>query len=105
MDKATVGTSVYVYSLDSNGNVIERKATIARRKTAEKYMVVRLYGGQMMCLPKNPRTIIKDAMWSDVSQKAVYVEKMTDILYDRMELYRDKLQTVTKKMKNMRACV
>lgn len=98
-----IGTYVYVYSLDSDGKVVERKATITSKR--EKYIVVRLYGGQMMSLAKTPRTIRKDAMWTDVSQKALYVDKMTELLYQRMEKHRDKIQSAARKLKNMRACI
>lgn len=98
-----VGALVYVYSLDDCGKVVERKGTITN--IGEKYIVVRLYGGQMMSLTKTPRTICKDAMWTDVSQKALYVDKMTEILYQRMEKHRDKIQSAARKLKNMRACI
>lgn len=102
MDKK-VGASVYVYSLDDCGKVVERKATITSK--GEKYIVVRLYGGQMMSLAKTPRTICKDAMWTDASQKALYIDKMTEILHQRMEKHRDEIQSASRKLNNMRACI
>lgn len=96
---------VYIYSMDAAGRVKERRGIVQRHKRGSGFIIVTLENGQKMVLPEHAGEIQKDAMWARTAQKNVYVKKMLDILYERWETYRGKMESTTRKIHAMRECV
>ena len=92
---------VYVYSMANDGHVIERTGVITSR--SKECAVARVQDGHNVILARKAGEIRNNAMWSVVPQRLVYVEKMLDILVDRRELYRDRLEATTRRIANIRA--
>ena len=94
--------TVRVYSIATDGEVIERIGIISRK--TDKNIIVTLYGGQRMSLPKTPCVVRKDVMWSSYPCKNVYIEQMLEILVERRESYRSRLESTSRKIANIREC-
>ena len=96
------GTPVYVYTITNDGEVLERVGIVS--KQTDKSLTVTMYGGQKMVLNRKSGVITKDAMWSKVPQKNVYIELMLDILTERRATYQERIRTTTIRINNIRQC-
>ena len=94
------GASVYVYTLSSDGHVVERVGTVNKR--TDDSLIVTVSGRQHIILSRRSGEIKNNSMWSKTPQKNVYIEKMLDILTARQAECRDKLAAVTRKIANIR---
>ena len=91
---------IYIYTLNNNGEVVERNGTITRR--TEKSIVASVYGGQRLLLDRCADTIHNDAMWSYKPHKCFYAEKMLEILVERKAAFQNSLDATTRRIINIR---
>ena len=104
MADVRIGETVHVYSMAEDGRVVDRLGVVQSKSKLNGTIIIRLYDGQRMSLPFQAGSIAKDAMWSRAAKKNVYIELMLEILADRQEIYRHKLQATTRKIGVMRSC-
>lgn len=98
------GDEIYVYAIKNSGEVMERKAHIISRPRGEQYMLVSFPDGQRMAVTNKAGELYHDVMWSTIKQKNIYIEKITDVLLDRLEEYRRKMTATSKRITMIRDC-
>lgn len=91
---------IYIYTINNNGEVVERSGTINHR--TEKAVVASVSGGQRLLLHRCADTIHNDAMWSYKPHKCFYAEKMLDILVERRASFQNSLDATTRRINNIR---
>jgi len=104
MADVRIGETVHVYSMAEDGSVIDRLGVVQSKSRVNDTILIRLDGGQRVALPFRAGKIDKDSMWSAAAKKNVYIEQMLEVLMDRQEIYRHKLQATTRKIGVMRSC-
>ena len=104
MADARKGETIHVYTMAEDGRVIDRLGVVTHASRKDNALIVRLEGGQRMSVPFGACNIGKDAMWSRLPRKNVYIELMLDVLVERQDNYRRKMQSVTRKIGVMRSC-
>ena len=90
---------VYVYTITKDGEPRERQGEVVRK--GKDFHLIEI-GNQRICLPAKATTIHNDAMWTNVSQKNVYIQKMIEILLDRKQKHLDAANACERKIQRLK---
>ena len=92
------GDTVYVYTMRSTGEVLERQAIVSKKSRGAKLMLVTFNGGQRMCLSAHAGVIHNNTMWSREPMLNVYVMKMIDLLLSRRAKYEERIESTNRRL-------
>lgn len=97
------GDSVYVYTMKATGEVVERIGIVSRKHRGSTLMLVTFNGGQRMCISVKPGEVHNNVMWSREPMRNVYIMKMIDILLSRKDKYEERIASVNRRLKVLKA--
>jgi len=98
------GDTVYVYTMKSTGEVMERVGIVSRKHRGAALMLVTFNGGQRLCLSSKAGEIHNNTMWSREPMRNVYIMKMIDILLDRKAKYEERIASTNRRLQVLKEC-